>query len=54
MLLLATDSLYKARQIKACVKKAYSAENLLFSILGLGLSILGAKIAVTTITMLDS
>ena len=53
-MLLAIDSLYRARQIEACVKEAYSAENLLFSILSLGLGILGAKIAVTTITILDS
>jgi GTP-dependent phosphoenolpyruvate carboxykinase len=47
-----TDSLYRASEMETCVKEAYRGTNLLFSSLGLGN--LGAKVAVTTIIVLDS
>jgi hypothetical protein len=40
--------------MEACVKEAYGAKTLLFGSLGSGLGVLGAKIAVTTMTVLDS
>ena len=54
VLSLVTDSLYGAREMEACVKEAYGADNLLFGSAGSGLGVSGAKIAVTTMTVSDS
>jgi hypothetical protein len=54
ILSLVTDSLYGASEMEMCVKEAYGGETLLFGSLGSGLGNLGAKIAVTTMTVSDS
>jgi hypothetical protein len=48
---LLTDSLYRAAKIEACVKEAFRLDTTLFSFAKPSAGMLGAKVAVTTITV---
>ena len=48
---LLTDSLYGAAEIEACVKEAFGPDATLFGFTESGARMLGAKVAVTTMTV---
>jgi hypothetical protein len=51
---LLTDSLYGAVEMEACVKEAFGSDTALFSFIESDAGMLGPKVAVTTMTVLNS